>query len=369
VEDEAGLTSLDRLYLDRAYELAARGIGSTSPNPPVGAVVVRDGKILGEGYHHVAGAPHAEANALAQAGDALGATLYVSLEPCNHVGRTPACAQTVVDAGIRRAVIGAFDPNPRTNRGGVARLREAGIEVEVAADTRAFQLVEPFARAVRDKRAYVTLKMAMSVDGAITSKPGVQEWITGESERLYVRDLRIAHDAVMVGAGTVRVDDPQLTVRPPHDRLRPYVRVVVCETDGVPAESRVFAELDGYARTVVLAPAGARERFAALESVGDLLFVGDERAKQLDLTEAMRALYAHGIYSVLCEGGPTLGARSIAAGLVDRIYWAIAPVFLQSPTAVPVLAGVDLGALGAKVRFDRVEQVGEDVMISGTFDV
>ena len=235
MEDEAGLTSLDRLYLDRAYELAARGIGSTSPNPPVGAVVVRDGKILGEGYHHVAGAPHAEANALAQAGDALGATLYVSLEPCNHVGRTPACAQTVVDAGIRRAVIGTFDPNPRTNRGGVARLREAGIEVEIAGDTRALQLVEPFARAVRDKRAYLTLKMAMSVDGAITSKPGVQEWITGEPERLYVRDLRIAHDAVMVGAGTVRVDDPQLTVRPPHDRLRPYVRVVVCETDSVPA--------------------------------------------------------------------------------------------------------------------------------------
>jgi diaminohydroxyphosphoribosylaminopyrimidine deaminase/5-amino-6-(5-phosphoribosylamino)uracil reductase len=369
VENQDGLTSLDRLYLDRAYELAARGIGNTQPNPPVGAVIVRDGLVIGEGYHHVAGAPHAEANALAEAGDARGATMYVSLEPCNHIGRTPACAQSVLDAGIGRVVAGILDPNPRTDGGGVARLRAGGVAVDIANDARAEELIEPFARAVRDKRAYLTLKMAMSIDGAITSKPGVQEWITGEAERLYVRDLRIAHDAVMVGAGTVRIDDPQLTVRPPHDRLRPYVRVVVCETDSVPPASRVFSELDGYAKTIVLAPAGARDRFAALEGIAQTLFVGDPETMQLDLGDAMRALYDHGVFSVLCEGGPTLAARSIAAGLVDRMYWAIAPVFLAGSTAVPVLAGVDLAALRAKVRFDRVEQVGEDVMISGRFDV
>jgi diaminohydroxyphosphoribosylaminopyrimidine deaminase/5-amino-6-(5-phosphoribosylamino)uracil reductase len=369
VESQTGLTPLDRLYLDRAYELAARGVGSTLPNPPVGAVVVRDGKILGEGYHHVAGAPHAETNALAQAGDARGATLYVSLEPCNHFGRTPPCAQAVLDAGIRRVVVGELDPNPKTDGSGIARLRDGGVEVEIAGDARARELIEPFARAVRGLRPYLTVKMAMSIDGAIASKPGVQEWITGEPERLYVRDLRIAHDAVMVGAGTVRVDDPQLTVRPPRDRLRPYVRVVVCETDAVPVASRVFSAGEGYAKTIVLAPAGARERFASLEGVADLVFAGDAHSTQLDLAEAMRALYAHGIYSILCEGGPTLAARLIAAGLVDRFHWAIAPVFLRSETAVPVLAGADLGALGAKVRFDRAEQVGEDVIISGTFDV
>jgi diaminohydroxyphosphoribosylaminopyrimidine deaminase/5-amino-6-(5-phosphoribosylamino)uracil reductase len=369
VENEDGLTALDRLYLDRAYELAARGLGSTSPNPPVGAVVVRDGRVIGEGYHHVAGAPHAEANALAQAGDARGATLYVSLEPCNHVGRTPACALTVLESGVRRVVAGVLDPNPKTDGAGIARLLAGGVAVDVANDARAKELIEPFARAVRDKRPYLTLKMAMSLDGAITSKPGVQEWITGEPERLYVRDLRIAHDAVMVGAGTVRVDDPQLTVRPPHDRLRPYLRVVACETDGIPAASLVLASSPGYAKTVVLAPAGARARFASLDGSADVLFAGDPESVQLDLAAAMRALYAHGVYSVLCEGGPTLAARLIAARLVDRIYWAIAPVFLQTPAAVPVLAGVDLAALGAKVRFDRVEQVGDDVMISGTFDV
>ena len=225
-----------------------------------------------------------------------------------------------------RAVIGTFDPNPRTNRGGVARLREAGIEVEIAGDARALQLVEPFARAVRDKRAYLTLKMAMSVDGAITSKPGVQEWITGEPERLYVRDLRIAHDAVMVGAGTVRVDDPQLTVRPPHDRLRPYVRVVVCETDSVPPQSRDLRSTrrlceDRRPR------AGRSARALRAARIGRRLALRRRRDAQRSSTcrEAMRALYAHGISSVLCEGGPTLAARSIAAGLVDRMYWAIAP--------------------------------------------
>jgi diaminohydroxyphosphoribosylaminopyrimidine deaminase/5-amino-6-(5-phosphoribosylamino)uracil reductase len=369
VESATGLSSLDRLYLDRAYELAARGVGSTSPNPPVGAVLVRDGTIVGEGYHHLAGAPHAEANALAQAGDARGATLYVSLEPCNHVGRTPACAQSLLDAGVVRVVAGALDPNPKTDGGGIATLREGGVAVEISGDARALELIEPFARAVRGKRPYLTLKMAMSIDGAITSRPGVQEWLTGEPERLYVRELRIAHDAVMVGAGTVRVDDPQLTVRPPHDRLRPYVRAIVCETDSIPRTSRALAPLAGYAKTVVLAPAGARDRFASLEDVADVLFAGAPQSVQLDLAEAMRALYDHGISSVLCEGGPTLAARLIAAGLVDRFYWAIAPVFLRGETAVPVLAGADLASLGAKVRFDRVEHVGEDVMLSGTFDV
>jgi riboflavin biosynthesis pyrimidine reductase len=147
------------------------------------------------------------------------------------------------------------------------------------------------------------------------------------------------------------------------------VRVVACETDGVAPSSRVLAPLDGYARSVVLAPAGARDRFAALEPAAEVLFAGSDTTAALDLAAAMRALYAHGIYSVLCEGGPTLGARLIAAGLVDRFYWAVAPVFLSGPTSVPVLAGTGSGALQAKVRFDRVEQVGEDVMISGTFDV
>jgi diaminohydroxyphosphoribosylaminopyrimidine deaminase/5-amino-6-(5-phosphoribosylamino)uracil reductase len=245
-------------------------------------------------------------------------------------------------------------------------LRAEGVAVDVVDDPDALSLIEIFAHAVRDRRPFLALKMAMSLDGSITSQPGVQEWITCDAERLYVRDLRIAYDAVMVGAGTVRVDDPQLTVRPPHHRLHPYVRVVACETDTIPERSRVFAAVTDYARTIVLAPAGARERFGNLDGVAQTIFVGHERALQLDLALAMRALYDAGVQSVLCEGGPTLGGRLLHAGVVDRFFWAIAPVLLTNAKAVPVLAGADLAASRPDLRFDRVERVGEDVVLSGT---
>ena len=358
------LTPLDELYLQRAYELAARGIGSTSPNPPVGAVVVRDNRIVGEGYHRRAGDAHAEADALRQAArDARGATLYVSLEPCRHVGRTPPCSRAVIEAGIVRVVAGTLDPA----HGGAAELRERGVDVAVAQDPVARDLIEPFARACTLQRPYVALKMAMSLDGAIASRPGVEQRLTSQESRRYVRDLRIAHDAVMVGAGTVRVDDPQLTVRPAHHRLRPYVRVVLCQTEGVSARSRVFAIEDGYAKSVVLAPGGLAHRLDELRDVADVIGVGPPENLRLDLPQALEALREHGIYSVLCEGGPTLAARLIAARQVDRIYWIVAPLFLRTGGAVPVLAPADLLGDGVRLQFDRVEHLGEDVMIGGTF--
>ncbi len=363
------MTPHDRLFMDRAFELAARGIGSTAPNPAVGAVVVRDGHVAGEGYHHRAGDPHAEANALAQAGDARGATVYVTLEPCNHVGRTPACSRALIDARVARVVIGTRDPNPKTDGGGIASLRDAGIAVDIIDDPRAAALVEPFAYAVTHHRPFVALKMAMSLDGRITSQPGVQEWITCEEERLYVRDLRITYDAIMVGAGTVRVDDPQLTVRPPSHRLRPFKRIIACETDTIPEDSRVFAPTEDYDRTIVLAPSGARDRFENVRDVADVLFVGGKNESELNLRDAMAALRERGVQSILCEGGPTLGARMIAAGVVDRFYWAIAPVLLTARNAVAVLAGADLATLRRSFRFDRMEMVGRDVVLSGLFDV
>jgi len=363
------LTPLDRLFLERAYELAARGTGNTAPNPLVGAVVVRDGRIVGEGYHHRAGTPHAEVHAIAEAGDVREATLYVSLEPCDHVGRTGACTQALLRAGVRRVVVGAVDPNPATNGRGIARLRESGVRVDVAGDEAARQLIEPVARAIRGDRPFVALKMAMSLDGAIAAMPGVREWLTGEAARNYVRELRVAYDAVMVGAGTVRVDDPQLTVRPAHDRLRPYVRIVACETDTVPQTSRVFEPVPGYERTIVLAPGGASDRMRNLAAVAEVVFVGNDDAHELDLAAALRALHARGLWSVLCEGGPTLAGRLVAAGLADRLVWVIAPLLLASERAVPVLAGADLAALHKRLRFDLVERVGDDVVLSGTFDV
>lgn len=362
------MSALDRLYLERAYELAERGAGNTSPNPAVGAVVVRDGEIAGEGYHHRAGEPHAEVHALRMAGDrARGATLYVSLEPCAHHGRTPPCANAVAEAGISRVVVGTRDPNPKTDGGGVDLLRRQGIEIDVLDDERARAIVEPFARAIRSKRPYVTLKMAMSMDGYIASKPGRQEWLTGDDAREYVRELRIMHDAVGVGAGTVRVDNPRLTVRPPHHRLREYVRVVLCETDTVDASSNIFIPHDGYAKTIVVAPSGAADKFVNLRSVAEVLFVGDPASKKLDVPKAMEALHAHGITSMLCEGGPTMAGQLLQAALVDRLVWLVAPRLLRTAEAVPVLAAGKLAAMRG-LRFDGVERLGADLLISGRFE-
>lgn len=356
--------AIDRLLLDRAEELAARACGNTAPNPPVGAVVASGERVLGEGYHHRAGEAHAEVHALRAAGDAAhGATLYVTLEPCNHHGRTPPCAQAVVDAGIARVVVGAMDPNPRTAGGGVAHLREAGIAVDVVDDPQALALIEPFSVAIRAERPYVALKLAASLDGYIAAQPGRQEWLTGAEARAFVRDLRIAYDAAGVGAGTVRVDDPQLTVRPAHHRLQPYRRVVFCETAPVPNERAIFAPADGYGRTVVLAPAGARAAFAPLEAAAEVVFAGAADCMELDLAAALHALRERGITSLLCEGGPTLAARLLERRLVDRLYWLTAPRLLQGRSAVPALAPVTEGALPG-IDVDRVERLGGDVLVS-----
>ncbi len=287
--------------------------------------------------------------------------MYVSLEPCDHTGATPPCTRAIVGSGIRRIVVGAMDPNPRTAGRGVRRLRDAGISVDVANDALALGLVEAFARAVTTARPYVRLKMASSLDGYVAPEPGDRHWLTGYEARAYVRDLRASHDAVLVGAGTVRIDDPQLCVRPARSRRTPYRRVVACESAPVPRERAIFERLDGYAQTIVLAPAGMRDAFAALEEIADVLYVGATDARALDLADALVALRARDVTSVLCEGGPTLAAHLLADGLVDRCDWLLAPALLSGERAVPVLAR-DFG--GTTLRFDRVEWLGPDVLVS-----
>ena len=311
--------------------------------------------------------------AAAAGADVRGATVYVSLEPCNHHGRTGPCTQALIEAGIARVVIGAPDPNPKTAAGGIARLRAAGLTVEVRDDPVARALVERFAFTIVAPLPFVTLKMAMSLDGAIAPRPGANYGISGAPARERVRELRYEYDAVMVGAGTIRIDDAQLTVRPYRTRRKPYVRVVVCETDAVPVGSRVFvtpadAPKKGYGPTIVLAPAGARPRFAALEQIAEVVYVGDEQMRTLDLAAALRTLREREITTVLCEGGPTLAGRLLEGRLVQRVIWFVAPRFLQTPSAVGVLAGADLTRFADGWRFDRVERVGEDMLVSARVD-
>jgi len=362
----------DGIYLGRAVELAARASGDVAPNPPVGAVLVRDGRTIGEGWHRLAGSPHAEVEALrdadARGESASGATAYVSLEPCNHHGRTPPCTEALLAAGVTRVVIAALDPNPKTAGGGVARLRDREVDVTVHELPAARALIARFRETVASAYPYVTLKMAMSLDGAIAPGPRLKYRLTGDAAFERVRMMRADADAVMVGAGTIRVDDAQLTIRPHHTRRKPYARIVVCETDPVPVASRVFASPENaptgaYATTIVVAPAGRRAAFTELADRADLIFVGDETSAELDLDAAMRALRARGITTILCEGGPTLGGRLLAAGLVRELVWFIAPVLLQTPAAIPPLAGADVTRYARGWRFTDVERVGDDLML------
>jgi diaminohydroxyphosphoribosylaminopyrimidine deaminase/5-amino-6-(5-phosphoribosylamino)uracil reductase len=357
------------VYLARACELAARGIGNTAPNPPVGAVVVRDGRTLGEGFHHRAGEEHAETLAIGQAGEAAaGATLYVTLEPCAVPGRVPACAPHVRDAGIERIVIGTIDPNPTNSGLGASVLRDAGVEVVVADDPVALDLIQIFAGSLRTDRPYVALKLAVSLDGMVAPRPGIREFLSGQEELRFVRDLRVAYDAVLVGSNTVRVDDPLLTVRPPHLRLRPFVRVIACRTETIDESSRVFETVDNYNRTIVLVPAGRRDCFENLERIADVISVGEPGAHDLDVNAAFGALHAAGVTSVLCEGGPALAGAMLKTGVVDRFYWLVAPRLLSNDLAVPSVRGVDLSAAPRAFQFDPPRSLGRDVLLSGTFD-
>jgi diaminohydroxyphosphoribosylaminopyrimidine deaminase/5-amino-6-(5-phosphoribosylamino)uracil reductase len=335
-------------------------------------VIVRDGRTLGEGWHHRKGEPHAEAEALRAVreggGDPRGATMYVTLEPHDHQSTMPPCSVAIVEAQLARVVVGTLDPNPLTHGRGVARMRGAGIDVEVVDDAASCALIERFAFGLRAPMPFVTLKMAMSLDGYV-APAAVPFPVTGPQARAAVHALRAAHDAVMVGAGTVRVDDPLLTVRPHRSRRAPYARVVVCETGPISPDSRVLrapadAPPHAYRPTIVTAPAGAAARFATLAERAELVLVGGPDETQLDLPAALGALRERGLTSILCEGGPTLAGRLLAAGLVQRLIWLIAPRFLRAEGALPVLAGADLRALGNGWEFERVERVGDDLMLT-----
>ena len=355
--------------MSQALQLARNAGTDVLPNPRVGCVVVRDGHVVGHGYHRTFGGPHAEVEALATAGVAAkGGTAYVTLEPCNHHGKTGPCTQALIASGVSHVVVGCLDPNPVVAGSGVAQLREAGMLVEVLDLAAARELIEDFAVIIRSPRPYLALKMALSMDGFIAATRGERQTLSSQAWFDRVRHLRIDHDAVLVGAGTVRIDDPLLTVRPEAQRARPFQRIVACETDAVPAHSHIFEAVRGYARTIVLAPAGMMDRFAHLQSVADVLAIGESDSKCLDLGAAVRSLRAdRGIFSILCEGGPTLGARCIAERLVDRFHWAIAPRLLANSEAVPVLAGANLAQLKLHAHFDHCDLLGEDVVMSGTF--
>ncbi len=364
-------TEFDTRMMRRCLELAEKGMGRTAPNPLVGSVIVSGEEIVAEGYHRSAGKPHAERMALRRAGTgARGATLYVNLEPCSHTGRTPPCADAVIEAGISRVVAAMRDPDPRVRGRGIARLRRAGVRVEVGLlARRARRLNEVFVHNVTTGSAFFSLKLAQTLDGKIAAGPGVRTRISGRESLRLVHRLRAAHGAVMVGVGTVLADDPLLNVRGIRSAPRP-VRVVLDPGLRTPPRCKLAAGAGRFPTLVIYDPGRAEDssraalaaagvELAALAAAGDGLF---------DIRAVGELLYGRGITSVLAEGGRGVATSLLRGGLVQRLHLFIAPVVLGEGAALQGIG--DIGRQGGALSLRDVEQrlIGDDFYLTARLD-
>jgi diaminohydroxyphosphoribosylaminopyrimidine deaminase/5-amino-6-(5-phosphoribosylamino)uracil reductase len=350
----------DRAAMRAALALARRGLGMVWPNPAVGCVVVKDGRVVGRGWTQRGGRPHAEAEALARAGAAArGATVYTSLEPCSHWGRTPPCADALIGAGVGRVVAALEDPDPRVAGTGNARLRDAGIGVEVGlCAAEAGEVNAGFFCRLAHGRPLVTLKLAASLDGRIATATGESRWITGPAARERAHLLRATHDAVMIGTGTALADDPELTCRLPGLSGRSPVRIVLDGRLRLPDTMRAFAP-PSWVLTLAGAP---EERRARLRRLGaEVIGVPPDADGRIDLALALQALGARGLTRLLVEGGGTLAAALLARGLVDRLVWLHAPLLIGGD-GIPAVAPLGLAALAGAPGFVPLssERVGAD---------
>jgi diaminohydroxyphosphoribosylaminopyrimidine deaminase/5-amino-6-(5-phosphoribosylamino)uracil reductase len=356
----------DEAMMRRALALAERGRGLVSPNPLVGAVVVRQDRVVGEGWHDGPGNPHAEIHALRAAGDvAHGATLYVTLEPCDHHGRTPPCTNAILEAGIARVVAAACDPNPIVDGRGFERLRRAGVEVASGVlEAEAERLNEAFAKHVRTGLPLVVLKMAATLDGKVAARDGSSRWITGEEARAEVHRMRAAADAILVGAGTILADDPSLTVRDPDYRGHPVLRVLVDARGRVPATAKLFS--DQAPTLVVTTEASPEERRGEWAQAGADVVVFDYATKG---GVSLDALFAHlgkrDVQLVLVEGGPTLAWSAVRDGLVDKLVLFLAPKLVGGAGAPGILGGEGLAPIAEALDVEIVDValVGRDIKV------
>ena len=354
-------------HMRRALDLAARGWGRVSPNPLVGCVVVRDGRVVAEGWHEGPGTEHAEAMALRLAGDrARGATAFVTLEPCDHHGRTPPCTRALVDAGVERVIAATRDPNPVVDGAGLRALREAGLSVEegVLAEAANRQNVA-FATHVRTGRPYVVLKMASSLDGKAAARDGSSTWITGEDARADVQRLRAWSDAIVVGSGTALADDPRLTVRDPvYASARPPLRVIVDPSGRVPGDRRAF---DASAPTLVATTerASASRRQEWVDAGVDVSVLDRDAGGRVSIGAVTDMLGKRDVQGVLLEGGPTVAWSAIRDGVVDQLVLYLAPMLVGGRGATGWLAGTGFAPIGraARVELVSVEPLGRDLKV------
>ena len=365
-ERETAVSEDRERFMRRALELAAQGRGLASPNPMVGAVVVQDGQVVGEGWHEGPGTPHAEVRALAVAGRrARGATLYCTLEPCDHAGRTPPCTRAIVDAGIGLAIVATGDPNPLVDGRGFERLLASGIEVQAGVlEDASRRMNAAFERHVISGLPFVTLKCAASLDGKTAARDRSSKWITGDAARDDVQRLRAGADAIVVGAGTVIDDDPSLTVRDPSYAGRAPLRVVIDASGRIPPSARVFdAAAPTFVATTARADRTAVEGWSATGA--DVVSFDQDETGGVSIPELLAHLGKRDVQSVLLEGGATLAWSFVRDAQVDRVVLYLAPKLIGGAQAPGVLMGAGFAPVGgaADLRIVAVERIGDDLRV------
>jgi diaminohydroxyphosphoribosylaminopyrimidine deaminase / 5-amino-6-(5-phosphoribosylamino)uracil reductase len=361
-------------YMRIALELAAKGAGYTSPNPMVGAVVVDpDGRIIGQGYHQSIGGPHAEVNAIDDAGPAArGATLFVTLEPCNHFGLTPPCTRKIHDAGISHVVVAMPDPNPRVKGGGNAYLASQGVRVTVGVcEEQARRLNESFIKYITTRRPFVVLKCAATMDGRLATRTGDSRWITGEESRAYVHSLRHEYDAILVGVETVKIDNPRLTARIPAsaDGRKPKdpLRVILDTHLTIPDASRALYPESDAQTLIVTGPADPGRRMALTRNQKVRILESPLQNGRIDLNALMDRLGNMGVASLFIEGGSRVIAASLAAGIVDKVLFFYAPKISGGDDGVPICKGPGPEFMKDCIPVSdvSVRQFDNDILIAG----
>jgi len=355
-------------FMDRALRLARKGEGRASPNPMVGAVIVKDGRIIGSGYHERLGEGHAEVNAFRSATeDVAGATIYVTLEPCSHYGKTPPCSDKIIEKKIGRVVIAALDPNPLVSGRGVKKLQAAGIEVVTGIlAEESSRLNEVFMKYIVKKEPFVVMKAAMSLDGKIATRTGESQWITGPAAREQVHHLRNALSGIMVGVQTVITDDPQLTSRIPGGKNP--VRIIVDSTLRIPMEANVLKNQDAAKTILATTTRADRNKVALLEAAGiEILTVPAKDDGRTDLKSLMEVLGERGVDSILLEGGATLNFAALEAGIIDKVQVYIAPKLIGGATAKTPVGGDGIEKLNQAFRVIglKASTIGEDILLEG----
>ncbi|MFP4698370.1 MAG: bifunctional diaminohydroxyphosphoribosylaminopyrimidine deaminase/5-amino-6-(5-phosphoribosylamino)uracil reductase RibD [Eubacteriales bacterium] len=360
---------MDIKYMYRAVELAKKGIGYTRPNPLVGAVIVKEDKIIGEGYHEYFGGPHAEINAIKKANENVeGATMYVTLEPCSHYGKTPPCAKAIVEKKLKKVIIGMKDPNPVVSGNGIKILKDNGIEVIAGVlEEDIIKLNEIFIKYITTKRPFSIMKTAMTLDGKISTFTGDSKWITNEYSREYVHKLRHKVSSIMVGVGTVLADNPKLTTRLNNKKTLDPVRIIVDTKGRTPIDSNVL-NVQSKAKTIIATTEKvSKEKIKAFQDKGADMLITPLKDNKVDLRFLMQKLGEKGIDSVLIEGGATLNYSCIKEGVIDKVLAFIAPKIIGGEEAKTPIGGKGIECIDDAITLKglNINKFKEDIMIEG----